>query len=90
MLFRHDLAAAVQALAKAGTETGTELTALAAPEGTSEAAAPSPSGFVVERPPPGLARGEYSTSPLVIGALGSTLVLGALLYYFFRFRKPRS
>ena len=50
------------------------------------------SGFVVERPPPGLARGKYPTSPLWIGALGTALVLGTLLYYFLRSlrsRKPR-
>jgi len=55
----------------------------AAPDGT------APSGILVERPPPGLARGKYATSPLWIGVLGALLVLVTLLYYFFRLRKPR-
>ena len=49
----------------------------------------APSGFLVERPPPGLARGKYPTSPLWIGALGVALVLATLLYYLLRLRKPR-
>lgn len=49
-----------------------------------------PSGFLVERPPPGLARGKYPTSPLWIGALGTALVLATLVYYLLRLRKPRS
>lgn len=93
MLFRHDLARAIPdvlaAPPKARIETGPE-SASQVPKSTSESGAPSPSGFVVERPPPGLARGKYPTSPLTIGLLGTTLVLGALLYYFLRFRKPRS
>jgi len=48
------------------------------------------SGVIVDRPPPGLARGKYATSPLLISALGSLLVLGTLLYYFFRLRRPRT
>lgn len=80
MLFRHDRAAvAVQAPSPE-----------AAPVSASASDSGAPSGFVVERPPPGLARGKYPTSPLVIGALGTMLVLGVLLYYFIRFRKPRS
>jgi hypothetical protein len=47
------------------------------------------SGFLVERPPPGLARGIYPTSPLWIGALGAALVLATLLYYLLRSRKLR-
>lgn len=57
--------------------------AQAAPDGS------APSGFVVERPPPGLARGKYPTSPLWIGALGAVLTLVTLAYYFLRLRKPR-
>lgn len=49
-----------------------------------------PGGFVVERPPAGLARGKYATSPWAISALGATLVLGTLLYFVLRLRKPRS
>ncbi len=48
------------------------------------------SGVIVERPPPGLARGKYATTPLLISALGSLLVLGTLLYYFFRLRRPHT
>ena len=48
----------------------------------------APSGFVVERPPPGLARGKYPTSALCIGALGAALVLVASVYYLLRLRKP--
>ena len=50
----------------------------------------APSGFVVERPPPGLARGKYPASPLAIVALGAVLVLGTLFYFILRHRKPRS
>ncbi len=60
----------------------------APPNAAPDAAAPS--GYVVERPPPGLARGKYPSSPLVIGMLGAALVLGTLLYFFLRLRKPRS
>jgi len=47
-------------------------------------------GFVVDRPPPGLARGKYPTSPLAILALGAALILGTCLYFFLRLRKPRA
>jgi hypothetical protein len=47
-------------------------------------------GFVVDRPPPGLARGKYPTSPLVILALGAVLIFGTCLYFFLRLRKPRA
>jgi hypothetical protein len=49
----------------------------------------APGGFVVERPPPGLARGKYPASPWAIAALGATLVLGAITYFLLRFRKSR-
>lgn len=55
-----------------------------------DSAAPAAPGFVVERPPPGLARGKYAASPWVIGAFGTALVLATLLYFVLRFRKPRS
>lgn len=76
MLFRHDREKGGQAPPKTALETAGE--------------AAAPNGFVVERPPAGPARGKYPTSPLVIGALGSALVLGTLLYFFLRWRKPRS
>ena len=55
--------------------------------GPTEAAAAG--GFVVDRPPPGLARGKYPTSPLAILILGSALILGTCLYFFLRLRKSR-
>lgn len=51
--------------------------------------APTPSGFVVERPPPGLARGRYPASAWSIAVLGAALVLTALLYFVVRQRKRR-
>jgi len=47
-----------------------------------------PSGVIIERPPPGLARGRYPASPLFIGAFGTLLVLATLLYFYLRLRKP--
>ena len=49
-----------------------------------------PGGLVVERPPPGLARGRYPTSPLAILALGATLIFGTCVYFFLRLRKTRA
>ena len=50
----------------------------------------APNGLIVERPPPGLARGKYPTSPGVVLALGITLVLGSLVYCFLRLRNRGS
>jgi hypothetical protein len=50
----------------------------------------APGRLVVERPPPGLARGKYPASPWTIATLGAALVLCTLLYFALRFRKPRS
>ena len=47
-------------------------------------------GFIVDRPPPGLARGKYAASPVTILVLGAVLILGTCLYFFFRLRKPRA
>ena len=55
-----------------------------------QASAVAPGGIVVERPPPGLARGKYPTSPWVIAALGATLIVATILYFVLRLRKPRS
>ncbi len=52
-----------------------------------DADALAPSGFVEERPPPGLARGKYPASPWTISLLGAALVLSTLLYFFLRLRK---
>jgi hypothetical protein len=54
-----------------------------------DSALPGAGGFAVERPPPGLARGKYPASPWTIGALGVALVLGTILYFVLRFRRPR-
>ena len=48
------------------------------------------SGFVLERPPPGLARGKYPASPFSIAALGAALLLGTLVYFFLSLRKTRT
>ncbi len=45
---------------------------------------------IVERPPPGLARGKYPASAWAIALLGAALVLGTLLYFVFRAKEPRS
>jgi hypothetical protein len=55
-----------------------------------QASALAPGGFVVERPPPGLARGKYPASPWAIAALGATLLVGTILYFVLRLRKQRS
>jgi hypothetical protein len=52
--------------------------------------APAASGVVVERPPPGLARGRYPASQWSIALLGAALVLSTLIYFFVRLRKRRS
>jgi len=45
--------------------------------------------IVVERPPPGLARGKYAWPPWGIGLLGGTVVLFGLLYLVWRVRRLR-
>jgi len=52
--------------------------------------APATDGFVVDRPPPGLARGKYPASSLSVLALGATLIFGTCLYFFLRLRKRRA
>ncbi len=54
------------------------------------ASAGASGGVVIERPPPGLARGKYPASPWVIALLGAALVLGTLSYFLFRSKDPRS
>ncbi|MFO0570811.1 MAG: hypothetical protein U0263_34560 [Polyangiaceae bacterium] len=48
------------------------------------------SRVVVERPPPGLARGKYAFPAWGIGLLGGAVVLLGLGYYLFRVRRRRS
>ena len=50
----------------------------------------APGSLVVERPPPGLARGRYPASPFAIGLLGALLVFGTLLYFFLKLRNTRT
>jgi len=50
----------------------------------------APGGFVVERPPPGLARGKYPAPAWAIAVLGAALVLCTVVYFALRFRKTRS
>jgi hypothetical protein len=47
-------------------------------------------GVVVERPPPGLARGKYPAPSWSIALLGAALVTLTLVYFLFRLRKPRT
>ena len=54
------------------------------------ASAGASGGVLVERPPPGLARGKYPVSAWAVALLGSALVLGTLLYFLFRSKEPRS
>jgi hypothetical protein len=61
-------------------EAGLELPARGLPTG-----AP----VVVERPPPGLARGIFVVSPLVVELVSFSLVLVTLAYYVVRLRRPR-
>jgi hypothetical protein len=49
----------------------------------------APNGLIVERPPPGLARGKYPASPVVVLVLGIALVVGTLVYFFLRLRNRR-
>ncbi|MEI9939713.1 MAG: hypothetical protein WDO69_21035 [Pseudomonadota bacterium] len=61
----------------------------AGPSSGSPEPATAGGGVVVDRPPPGLARGKYPASPAVILALGAALIFGTCLYFFLRWRKPR-
>jgi uncharacterized membrane protein len=42
---------------------------------------------VIERPPPGLARGRYPVPAWMVLTLGAVLVLGALVYFAWRVRR---
>jgi hypothetical protein len=44
---------------------------------------------VVERPPPGLARGEYAVSAFVVLGVALALVLATLGYYLLRWRRTK-
>jgi hypothetical protein len=76
MLFRHE----------PGTLPPLSSTTPAAASSTRET---ETAGLVVDRPPPGLARGRYAASPWAIGALGGALVVGTILYFALRFRRSR-
>lgn len=59
--------------------------------GLNAAARELPTGVsvVVERPPPGIGRGVFVVSPLVVELVSFSLVLVTLAYYAFRLRRPR-
>jgi hypothetical protein len=44
---------------------------------------------VVERPPPGLARGQYAAPPWVIGVVGGTVAMVGLAWTLWRWRRAR-
>lgn len=48
---------------------------------------PAPGQSVVERPPPGLARGKQAASPWTIGAVALVALLVTALYFAARWRK---
>ncbi len=50
---------------------------------------PAGAPVVVERPPPGLARGVFVVSPLLVELVAVSLVLVTLAYYALRLRGPR-
>lgn len=50
------------------------------------AEAPAGPRTVIERPPPGLARGRYPVSAWVVSTLGAAVVLGGILYLARRWR----
>jgi hypothetical protein len=55
----------------------------------SQGVPPSGEPSVLERPPPGLARGSHAVpAPVVIG-VAALLVLATLAYYFLRWRRSR-
>ena len=63
-----------------------------APE-TAGSSGPPPSSQareVIERPPPGLARGKFAASPWAIGLLGAAIVAIALAYVLWRARRRRT
>ncbi len=67
--------------------TGTDAGADAAEAGTG-ATSPGPR-YVIERPPPGLARGKYAWPAWGIGALGAIVVALCLGYLIWRLVRAR-
>ncbi len=47
-------------------------------------AATTSARIIVERPPPGLARGKYAWPPWAIGTLGASVLLIGVCYYAWR------
>lgn len=58
-------------------------------EAPATTAAPAPT-VIVERPPPGLARGQYAWPAWGIALLGTFAVVAASLYLITRWRRSRS
>ncbi|MBK7586564.1 MAG: hypothetical protein IPI67_41050 [Myxococcales bacterium] len=60
-------------------------------EGSDAGEAPArTSRIIVERPPPGLARGKYAWPAWGIGLLGGSIVLLGLVYFVLRKRRRRA
>ncbi len=56
--------------------------------GAAADAAPEPR-VIVERPPPGLARGKYAWPPWAIGTLGGVVIALAIAYFVWRLIRAR-
>jgi len=42
-----------------------------------------------DRPPPGLAQGQYAAPPWLIGALGGAIVVGVVVFFVMRHRRAK-
>lgn len=60
-----------------------------APAPTATAPAPTGTTYVVERPPPGIARGKYAVSPWVVALVAFALVAGIVGYFVVRHRRAQ-
>jgi hypothetical protein len=69
------MADVVEAGVDAGADAGAEV-------------APGPR-TVIERPPPGLARGKYAWPAWGIGAAGATVIALAIAYFVWRYLRTR-
>jgi hypothetical protein len=60
-----------------------------APAATVPPPAPAGTTYVVERPPPGIARGQYPVPPWVVAILALLLVAGIVAYFVLRHRRAQ-